>query len=370
MMVTSLLAEAIDSPAEADRLAYFQTLLDGFARAEQAAGAVTRYYSMGGYTLGLRFAGPALLPHLTPALAHLETAPTDTPALTVCLWDSASTGTRLPLLVNSLVHLLRLRWFEQLDGRRAIRGYNSQRIRTTFHLGPDILSALDSQANLAVYWVEDAAHIPYYERGYPLQTILNWWLGDHQRYFVHAGAVGRPDGGVLLAGQSGSGKSTTTLTCLDSGLSLAADDYTLVAVDPAPIGYSLYNTAKLRTVEDMGKFPHLMARLSNTDRLAAEKPMLFLQEGFPDRVLTQFPLRAILLPQVTGGPTTSVAPVSPMIALKTLAPSTLLQLPGAGQASFQAMARLVRQVPCYTLALGTDLAQIPVVIDDVLGAIA
>lgn len=369
MMGTTLRFDSTESYTEADRLAYFQTLLDGFARAEQGVGSVTRYYSIGGYPVGLRFAGPALLPQLTPALAHLETAPTDQPALTVCLWDSASTGIHLPLLINSLVHLLRLRWFEQLDGRYAIKGYNGERIRTTFHLGPDILSALDGAANLAVYWVEDANGIPYYERGYPLQTLLNWWLGDHQRYFVHAGAVGRPDGGVLLAGQSGSGKSTTTLTCLESGLALAADDYTLVAVDPAPVGYSLYNTAKLRTAEDMGRFPHLVSRLSNSDRLAEEKPMLFLQQGFPDRVLTQFPIRAILLPQVTGGPTTSVKPVSPIIALKTLAPSTLLQLPGAGQASFRAMARLVRQVACYTLALGTDLALIPRVIDDVLGAV-
>lgn len=369
-MVNPLMGGASDGHAEADRLAYFQALVDGFGRAEQASGGLDRVYSVGGYTVCLRFAGPALPPHLTPALAHLESAPTNRPDLTVCVWDSASTATRLPLLVDSLVHLLRLRWFEQLDGRRAIKGYNSARIRTTFHLGPDILSALDTNANLAVYWVEDAGHIPYYERGYPLQTILNWWLADHHRTFVHAGAVGRPEGGVLLAGQSGSGKSTTTLACLESGLALAGDDYTLVAVDPAPVGYSLYNTAKLRTVADMGRFPHLVTRLSNTERLAEEKPMLFLQEHFPDRVLSQFPIRAILLPQVTGRPTTSVQSVSPMTALKALAPSTLLQLPGAGQASFQAMARLVRQVPCYTLALGTDLAQIPVVITDLLGALA
>ncbi len=356
--------------SEADRVAYFQALGEGFARAEQAAGGLDRYYSMGGYTVRLRFAGPALLPHLTPALAHLAAPPTDAPDLTVCLWDSVSTGTRLPLLVASLVHLLRLRWFEQLDGRQSIKGYNSGRIRTTFHLGPDILSALDAQANQAVYWVEDAAGIPYYERGYPLQTILNWWLGDHQRTFVHAAAVGGPGGGVLLAGQSGSGKSTTTLTCLNAGLSVAADDYTLVVVDPAPVGYSLYNTAKLRTLEDMAKFPGLLARLSNADRLAEEKPMLFLQAHFPDRVLTQFPIRAILLPQVTGQSSTWVEPVSAMTALKALAPSTLLQLPGAGQAAFRAMAALTRRVPCYSLALGADLAQIPLVIGDLLGALA
>jgi subfamily B ATP-binding cassette protein MsbA len=78
----------------------------------------------------------------------------------------------------------------------------------TFHLGPDILNALDLQQNLAVYWVEDANRIPYYERGSPLSALLSLWMGARQRYFVHAGAVGNANGGVLLTGKGGAGKST------------------------------------------------------------------------------------------------------------------------------------------------------------------
>src|SRR5947208_1898035 len=96
---------------ETDRLAYFRMVHDGYRRAEQATGgALVRFYAVGGQTICLRFAGPALLPHLTPALAHLEVKPADAPALTVCVWDSASTQTPMPLLAASLIRLLRLRW--------------------------------------------------------------------------------------------------------------------------------------------------------------------------------------------------------------------------------------------------------------------
>ena len=350
-----------------DRLAFFDALLEGSRRAEAATGsALTRSYSVGELTICLRFAGPALLSALTPAIAHLETNPAKVPALTISLWDSASTGTRLPLLVASLIQLLRLRWWEQLDGRREIRGYSSPRLRASFHLGPDILSALNTLGAAAVYWVEDASTIPYYERGYPLQTLLNWWAEGHGRYYVHAAAIGTTAGGALLAGRGGSGKSTTTLACARAGLGVAGDDYTLVSVDPVPYGYSLYNTVKLKALEDIDRFPQLLPSLSNADRLAEEKPMLSLHNHYPQCVLRSFPIRAILLPQVRRGTDTWLEPSSPIDALRALAPSTILQLPGNGQAAFGAMARLVRSVPCYTLALGTDLAQIPAAIAHLL----
>ena len=357
-----------DDGDDLDRLAFFGALLEGSLRAEDAAGgALARSYSVGGLTICLRFAGPALLSALTPAIAHLETGPVEVPALTISLWDSASTGTRLPLLVSSLIQLLRLRWWEQLDGRREIRGYSGPRLRASFHLGPDILSAFDTRGARAAYWIDDAGRIPYYERGYPLQTLLNWWAEGHGRYYVHAAAIGTAAGGALLAGQGGSGKSTTTLACARAGLGVAGDDYTLVSVDPVPYGYSLYNTVKLKAREDTDRFPQLLPSLSNADRLAEEKPMLSLHDHYPLSVLRAFPIRAILLPQVRGGTDTWLEPASPIAALRALAPSTILQLPGNGQAAFGAMARLARSVPCYTLALGTDLAQIPAAIARLLG---
>ena len=59
-------------------------------------------------------------------------------------------------------------------------------------------------------------------------------------------------------------------------------------------------------------------------------------------------------------------PISSISALKALVPSTLMQLPGAGVKSFKALSKLVQQVPTYQVNLGSDLAQTPKVILELL----
>jgi hypothetical protein len=344
---------------ERDLLTFFHLVHEGFQRAAQVAGAVERFYKIGSYTLCLRFAGAGLMPQLAPALSHLEIESTAHPDLTICLWDSASTRTRLPLLIGSLIEQVQRNWQEYLGPRRELKAYDGDRIRTHFHLGPNILSVLDRQQNLACYWIDDAQDIPYWEQGSPVQTILNLWMSDRQHQYVHAGAVGTPAGGVLLAGKGGAGKSSTALACIDSPLIYASDDYCLVTADPQPYVYSLYNTAKLKGQADLERFPKLAHMVDNLDRLELEKAMLFLHQHHPEKISRGFPIKAVLLPQVTGKLDTHLSPTTAGNALRALAPSTIFQLAGSGQTAFRMMSSLVKQVPCYTLELGTDMAQIP-----------
>ena len=351
---------------EADRLAYFEAVYTGFERAaRRIGGVVEHYYTIGGLTVCLRFAGDSLISQLTPALAHLSAEPT-TPALTICVWDSAATETKLPLLIGSLVDLLRQKWWELLDIRREIKRYHGQRIRTSFFLGPDILSVLDTQRHVGVYWVEDAARIPYWERGSPFLAILSWWMELRRRHYVHAGAIGTSAGGVLLAGKGGSGKSTTALACLQSDLLYASDDYCLVTGEPAPYVYSLYNTAKLKGRQDFQRFPHLREQISNADRLSDEKAVIFLHRHYPEKITAGFPIQAVVVPHITGRAETRLQPTSPVHALKALAPSSIFQVPGSGQEKFQALAQLVKRVPCFRLELGPNIAAIPAVIAHLL----
>ncbi len=351
---------------ECDRLAYFHLVYEGFQRAAQVSGSVDYFYRIGSYTLCLRFAGLGLIPQITPALSHLVTSPTANPDLTICLWDNASTATRLPLLIDSLLQLIRFHWTDYLGPRKEIKAYDGDRIRSNFHIGPNILSVLDKQQNLACYWIDDAQDIPYWEKGSPLQTILNWWTSDRQHQYVHAGAVGNASGGVLLAGKGGSGKSSTALACINSSLLYASDDYCLVTTEPQPYVYSLYNTAKLKGQADLERFPHLAPLVNNVERMGVEKAMLFLHEHHSDKIVRGFPIKAVLVPHVTGKLDTHLRPTSAGAALRALAPSTIFQLAGSGQSAFQMMSSLVKQVPCYALELGTDMAQIPEVISRLL----
>jgi hypothetical protein len=360
-------AAARCSPEESDRISFFEAVHEGFRRAEiNAGGYLEKSYRVGGQTVLLRFAGPGLIPHLTPAIAHLLADSTGSSALTVNLWDNVSSGATLPFLVAKFVQLLRTRWWEMLDLRREIKFLHGDPIRTTFHLGPDILSLFDTRRNLALYWVEDASQIPYYERGYPMTSILSWGIEGNGLHFVHAAAVGTPEGGALLAGKGGVGKSTTSLACIDSPLQLLSDDYCLISTHTSPRAYSIYNTIKLKGDEDVERFPHLKGMISNPDRAGEEKAMIFLHQHFPEKLLHSFPIKAVLLPQITGQRDTRVREARAGESLRLLAPSTVFQVSGAGEAAFRSMVRLVKQVPSYTLELGTDIARIPRVIADLL----
>ena len=356
----------VENWSEEEALAFFHFVHTTYNRAESnAGGGQERHFLIAGRPVRLQFAGPGLIPALTPALEHLKDSPGSPPELTVLLWDSSSTGTALPAILSRYLDVLG-EWWVHLGPRGEIKEITSERIRAAYHLGPNIFSMIDLKENTALYWVKDSQALPYYELGSPLRTILHWWADRGSCQFVHAGAIGRSDGGVLLAGKGGSGKSTTALACLEAGLQYASDDYCLVQTEPQPFVFSVYNTAKLRGDLDLARFPHLAPLVSNQEREQSDKAVLFLQQYFPEQVSRGFPLRAILLPVITGTEKTCLKPASAAAVLTALAPSTLFQLPGAGAVAIKAMSKLVHAVPGYMLELGPDIAQIPVLVADLL----
>jgi len=186
---------------------------------------------------------------------------------------------------------------------------------------------------------------------------------------VHAAGVGAADAGVLLAGKGGSGKSSTALRCLDAGMRYLGDDYCMFSVGAVPQAFSLYNTGKLNGTEDLQRLPRFAPMVvENPNALADEKLMMFLQPHFPEQMALSFPIVALLVPQVTGAAVTTITEISAGAALTALAPTTLLQRPGAAGAALSAMGELVRSVSCYELRLGAEGADAPDVIANLLDA--
>lgn len=339
------LAQTIASPE-----AFFEDVSISFLRAENAAGgSLVRAFRIGGLEVRLRFAGAALEPLLTPALRHLSVEPVHSPALTVCLFDTESTGVEPPSPPWSS---------EGYIARGDVQGGSDARFQTGYNVGTGVLSLLDVDRNLAVYWVRSARQVPYWETGAPLRTLLHWWMRRQGLQLTHAAAVGTSDGAALLAGRGGSGKSTTALACLAAGMLYAGDDYVLLSGSPEPRVYSLYNSAKLDPGQ-MRHFPELLPALVNADRLATEKALAFVHGHLPARVVQSLPVRVVLLPRITGKTESRLVAASPAAALRALAPSTIFQLAGAGEEEFRVLSAFVRQIPCFTLELGTDLSQIP-----------
>jgi hypothetical protein len=106
--------------------------------------------------------------------------------------------------------------------------------------------------------------------------------------------------------------------------------------------------------------------ISNSNRLDSEKALYFLHDHFPDKMLSSFPLRAILVPRLTGKNETTLESASPTVGLTTIAPTTIFHIPSIGNEAFKTLVKIVRYVRCYYLNLGTDREQIPRIIMSLL----
>jgi hypothetical protein len=333
---------------------FFQETNQAFDRAGLKSGEIIEHdYQLGRFSIRLRFAGQELIPFFTPALSHLEIDPITKPDLTIHLWDSQSTATPMPhppWTKDDYMHF------------GLIRGYNNERINTLFM---NALHMIDLKQDQAVYWVPDSGNIPYYHTIRPLRTIINWWLNQHQHFIVHAAAVGLPEGGVLITGKGGAGKSTTALACVGAGIQYAGDENVVISSSPEPYLHNLYCSGTL-DADDIDRILAIKPYLSNASKLAYQKAIYLFHDDDQKILSKGFPIKAILIPEVSGKVDTTIQARSVSQSLIALAPETLFQLPGAGAEHFQAMVSLIKQVPCYTLELGSQIVQIPNVIETFL----
>ncbi len=333
---------------------HFQSLYKTF---DQACKANTKYnreyfYDIAGYCIRLFFANEALIPYFTPAIAHRRIDNVEKVDLNVCLWDTFSTG--VPAAPSPWTK-------DDYIARGEIQNFDYEStIKYSFDLGGGGLSALDSASNTAIYWIHHFSHVRDYEQGAPLRTILYWWLRDRNHQMLHAAAVGSENGGVLLVGKGGSGKSTTALACLANSFCYVSDDYCLLRIADSH-AYSVYNTGKLTT-----KSQQLLPIFDNVEHIEGEKRLFFLSKQFADQLARSIPIRAIIFPRIAGDAPARLHPLSSAKALIALAPSSIFQMPGAGAKDFQHMVKLVKKVPCFSLDLNKDPKQATIVIKDLL----
>jgi hypothetical protein len=326
-----------------------------FARAVSAVGSVDRSFLIGGAPVRLRFAGPALVADLLPALEHHPVLDGDTPpALTVHVWDEASTGAPVPLLTAPAGAPART----VVAGARAA---SSSRGRAVF-------DGFDGASGDAWCAVSAASVLTHGERGAPFRLAFHWWGQGLGRVLAHAGAVGIDGDGVLIVGPGGSGKSSTALACVEAGIEYAGDDYCFVAASPRPTAFGLYGSGKLLP-EDVTRYPDV-ARAAATDAHDSDdKTMLLVSRALPNRMASSLTLRAVVVPTRSGQASPTIEPLAAGDALRALAPSTIAQLPGGAATTMRVLSRVVGALPCFTLALATDRASVPERIRDLLDGV-
>lgn len=330
--------------------AAFSDLWQFYQQSERMSGCVERFYTVAGQTICLCFAGTALLPVVTNALAHLATTATANPDLTIYLAESASSGIPVP------TPTLPPGMYRSEEGSLYFCQY-----------GPGMWQeAFAPRLRLGIFAIEAAPDYPGYAT--PLRNIFLWWLAQAGLYGIHTAAVGTPGGAALIVGNSGAGKSTTAIACLHAGLIYLGDDFCVVQAAARSRVYSLYSSGKLCADSRRWLAPCTAteARIDDNSKMVYQWYPLHKAQLF-----SSLPIHAVLLPQVHGGAHTAVRPATSSEAFTALVTTTLrvTSLPTLTvQKLLTAMKCLVAQTPCYHLALGTETAQIPAVITHLLPA--
>jgi hypothetical protein len=326
-----------------------------FERAASAVGVVDHACLIAGITVRLRFAGDALVPDLLPALEYhprrdgvTYEAPT---ALTIHVWDEASTGAPVPRLAVPAGAPTR----SVVAGSRAVA---SSPGRAAFE-------GVDVTTGDAWFAVSAPSALTHGERGAPFRLVFHWWGRSLGLVLAHAGAVGVDGDGVLIVGPGGGGKSSVALACLEAGFEYAGDDYCYVAASPRPTAFGVYGTGKV-LAEDLTRYPDAARAAATSAHDADDKQLLFVSRALPHRMAARLALRAVVVPTRSSATAPTTEPVAPSVALRALVPSTVAQLPGGAATTMRVLGAVVGGLPCFALGLGTRRAPVPDCVRDLV----
>jgi len=87
---------------------------------------------------------------------------------------------------------------------------------------------------------------------------------------------------------------------------------------------------------------------------AEKKSYFYVHEQFPERLLKEAPLRAIVLPRIVKEEASRLEPATARDALEGLLKWTVLEIPMANGLGDQIMLRAIKRIPIWHLYLGRD----------------
>lgn len=304
---------------------------------------ICQYYSINHQIIQLKIIGDSLAKIICPALSHLQKSPTEKADLIIHVFDN-----RFEVLSDDLL--------SGFDARNPVLNLRSADGRIFLQKTVEgALSIVDHATGEAYFHVPASEYLPYWEIAAPLRIIINWWGIHRGMQLLHAAAVGDAGKGILLAGKSGSGKSSTAVTCLVAGLDYAGDDHVILDRENFSGIFAIFATAKLN--DDMMHITHGFQGLNPLPRKPGEKNMWFVAENLLKKEL---PVNAIVIPTISGQKTSTFKEIASMKGLLALAPSTMLYCPGEAEKTLDALSELARRVPTYEFQAGNnppDLAE-------------
>lgn len=315
--------------------------------------AFSESFQIGPFVVNICGSSPSFK-KLTRAFYHLKKSNLEqSPDFTICLWDASTSKNCLPPL--------NWNWISSIHPT----GYNDSCLYMHWFRCIDAVSVIHTEENKAYYIVRNANQLPWWVEGSPFQVILHTWLQEKGFQLTHTAIVGNETQSVLLAGKGGSGKSTTTLVCLESGLNSLGEDYCILTPNEPALGFSVYNSAKW-TSHTRELFTQYEQWIQNPLEAEREKALVFYQDIYPKQMKISLPLRSAIAVSVGDKKDPILETSDSLHTLQNIMMSTVKQLPFCSAKTMRTFKKIIEPLKHYRLVLGRDMQANVQVIQELL----
>ena len=313
---------------------------------EQQGVALSATISLCGLKVRLDFTSATFAPKFLNAIAHLMIFDQSQADYCVQIWSEDETG--IPMPSN-------LRSYQEIQLRGDIPSLSSDDVKSAYFTHSRTLNIIDLKERVAVVCAKSFKYIPAFEIACPLRAVFSWILQENQMTFIHAAAVGNQSQAILIGGDSGVGKSTTAISCLEFGMDYLGDDVCAISLqDTPPKVFSVYSSAKIMT-KAINQFTFLMPYQANLYTHAGtplEKQVYFLK-NMNQISSSKRAIKALVMPSFET-PSPLLKPFSLGRAARILGASTSSLIPGSNALYLSQAAQLTRSVPVLQLNLSAD----------------
>jgi hypothetical protein len=276
------------------------------------------------------------------------------PRVEVCAIDAERDGWEAPALWREDAGFAS-RDFDRILSARNLRGF--------YHHDAPSWQFYDRAISAGVLTLPGPMGIPPWESGSPFRLFLHWAYAAANMRLTHAATLGLGGYGALIAGASGSGKSSTALAGLMNGLDSAGDDYVLVEQGSRVMAHSVFTVFK-QDREGLRRAGVAQSEIDAAELNWHGKVEFEAAKLSPKGLADQMEIGALLIPEVAKLRRTVIQTATAREAALSLAPSGVFQLPGDTTEGFGFLAGLVRRLPAFRVRLSEDPAEIA----DAIGA--
>lgn len=313
---------------------------------EQQGLALSTTISLCGLKVRLDFASATFAPQFLDAIAHLNILDQSQADYCVQIWSEDETGISMPGNFRS---------HEDIQLRGDIPSLSSDAVKSAYFTHSRTLNTIDLNEKVAIVCAKSFEEIPAFEVACPLRAVFSWILQANQMTFMHVAAVGNQNHAILIGGDSGVGKSTTAVSCLEFGMDYLGDDVCAISLqDNLPQVFSVYSSAKVMTkaIEPFSFLMPYQANLFTHSGTPLEKQVYFL-EKMHQMTNTKRIIKAIVMPSFDT-PTSLIKSFPLGRAARILSASTSSLIPGSNALYLSQAAQLSRSVPVLQLNLSPD----------------